>query len=131
MTVHELLKYCLSLPEAYLYHPFGPESTCVGVRGKLFAELFTAADSFKITLKCDAALAQRLRREYPGTVCAGYHCAQMQKAYWNTVYPNRGVQDKELLRMVSHSYHQVVGTMPKRVQRELRLPSSEHSFKMA
>ena len=40
----------------------------------------------------------------------GYH---LNKAHWNTVTLNGTVPDRELKKMISHSYEQVVAGLPK------------------
>jgi predicted DNA-binding protein (MmcQ/YjbR family) len=101
--------YLLSFPEASEDQPFGPEVDVYKVAGKIFAILSPEDDPAAISLKCDPLVAVELREEYEA-VAPGYH---LNKSHWNTVILNGTVPDRELKKMISHSYEQVVAGLPK------------------
>ena len=115
MTLDEIKSYCLSKLKAYEYHPFGQWPICFKVNGKIFAQAYPD----KITLKCSAFSGQAFRVAYPGVVVRGYHCPPVQQPYWNTIDLGR-FPHKELSMMIDHAYDTVVGSFPKKVQREIR-----------
>ena len=119
MTHDQLLSYCLTKKGAYLDYPFGPETTCVKVGGRLFAQLFFLRGVPMITLNCDMMTGEFYRSIYPQGVRRGYHCPPVQQPYFNTVNLQADIPQEELLRMIDHSYSYVRGKLPKRVQREL------------
>jgi predicted DNA-binding protein (MmcQ/YjbR family) len=49
-------------------------------------------------------------------VIPGYH---LNKRHWNTVHLDGTIPDDEILRMVAHSYEQVVAGLPKSVRQSL------------
>lgn len=118
--IHDrLLEHCLSKKGAYLDYPFGPESVCVKVRRRLFAQLFFLKGIPMITLNCDRMTGEFYRSIYPEAVRRGYHCPPVQQPYFNTVNLHSGIPMEELLEMIDHSYSFVTGKLPKKIQREL------------
>jgi predicted DNA-binding protein (MmcQ/YjbR family) len=101
--------YLTSFPETSEDQPFRPEVDVYKVAGKIFAIMSPEDDPPTISLKCDPVIAQELRDEYDA-VTPGYH---LNKTHWNTVILNGGVPDRELKKMMSHSYEQVVAGLPK------------------
>jgi predicted DNA-binding protein (MmcQ/YjbR family) len=101
--------HLLSFPEASEDQPFGPDVDVYKVAGKIFAILSPEAEPPAISLKCDPLIAIELREEYEA-VAPGYH---LNKNHWNTVTLNGSVPDRELKKMISHSYEQVVTGLPK------------------
>ena len=113
MKSEEILEYCLSKPGAYLDYPFGDIPICVKVEGKIFAELYINPNDYKITLRCEAMLADFYRKQYPGIIVRGYHCPAVQQPYKNTIHLDQF--DKDLLfDMIDHSYNQVIVKMTKK-----------------
>ena len=115
MTIQEICNLCLAKPKAYEDHPFGQWPTCFKVNGKIFAQVYMD----KLTLKCTAFSGQVFRDAYPGIVVRGYHCPPVQQPYWNTIDLGR-FPHGELPMMIDHAYDTVVGSFPKKVQREIR-----------
>jgi len=104
--------YCLSLPEAWEDHPFGPDTLAIKVKKKVFAILFSRKDvngntTSHINLKCDPEQAIGLRDIFSG-VNPGYH---MNKKHWNTVNLDDSVPSTEVTRMIDHSYALVVKSL--------------------
>jgi predicted DNA-binding protein (MmcQ/YjbR family) len=119
MNAEQLVKYCVRKKGAYIDFPFGEQPVCIKVRGKIFAEIYTDIDNFKITLKCEPLLADLYRQKYPNVVVRGYHCPAIQQPHRNTVYINKSVSDDEIFFMIEHSYDEVVKTFPKKIQKEI------------
>lgn len=115
----ELVRYCLSKKKSYIDFPFGSDTACAKVRGKIFAEIFSKEGSQKITLKCDMMLADFYRQQYPGIVVRGYHCPPSHQPYYNTVLVDK-MDDDILFDMIDHSYNQVIKSFSKKVQNEIR-----------
>lgn len=118
MIPDELIEYCLGKRHAYIDFPFGEQPVCIKVNGKLFAEIYTHDDNFKITLKCEPIIADFLRQHYFGIVVKGYHCPPALQRHRNTVYINKGVPDSKIFSMIDHSYAEVIKTFPRKVRRE-------------
>lgn len=113
MKSEKILEYCLSKSGAYLEYPFGDIPICVKVDGKIFAELYVNPTDYKITLRCEAMLADFYRQQYPGTIVRGYHCPPVQQPYKKTIYLEE-FDENLLLDMIDHSYSQVIAKMTKK-----------------
>ena len=113
MNIETFREYCLSKPAATEDTPFGPDNIVFKVGGKMFA--LAALDEVPpaVNLKCDPDLALELRDRYE-QVRPGYH---MNKIHWNTVELSGVIPEKEIRKMVDHSYDLVVRSLPK-VRRE-------------
>ncbi len=119
MLKDEIIEYCLNKNKAYIDYPFGDIPICFKVNNKIFAELYPLDNDYKITLKCDAFLAELYRKQYPNDIVRGYHCPPMQAIYRNTVYINKTVDDKLIFEMIDHSYDEVIKSFSKKVQKEM------------
>ena len=130
MTHDEIVRYCLSMPGAFLDYPFGPDVTIVKVKSersatRIFAQLFVLNGEAKATFNCDMMTGEFYRGIYPGTVVRGYHCPPVQQPYFNTINLDGTVPDNELVRMIDHSYSVVVRKLPKYAQKELEMTAHE------
>lgn len=105
MDLEQLREYTLSKPGAEETQPFGPDNLVYKVNGKMF--LLTSFDSIPLqfNVKCDPELALELREQY-AAVIPGYH---MNKKHWNTVIIDGSISNKELQKMIDHSYELVAG----------------------
>lgn len=119
MLKDEIIEYCLNKNKAYIDYPFGDIPICFKVNKKIFAELYPLDNDYKITLKCDAFLAELYRKQYPNDIVRGYHYPPMQAIYRNTVYINKTVDDKLIFEMIDHSYDEVIKSFSKKVQKEM------------
>ena len=119
MSKDEIIEYCLNKNKAYIDYPFGDIPICFKVNKKIFAELYPLDNDYKVTLKCDAFLAELYRKQYPNDIVRGYHCPPMQAIYRNTVYINKTVDDKLIFEMIDHSYDEVIKSFSKKVQKEM------------
>ena len=103
MDLAKFRDYCLSKPRATEGTPFGPDTLVFKVGGKIFAITSLDETPARANLKCDPDLALELRDRYE-QVRPGYH---MNKKHWNTVELERGIPDRELKKMIDHSYELV------------------------
>jgi predicted DNA-binding protein (MmcQ/YjbR family) len=115
MDLEQFREYCLTKPHVTEDTPFGEDVLVFKVGGKIFA--LAALDEFpsRVNLKCDPDLALDLRDRYE-QVRPGYH---MNKKHWNTVAIGSGVPERELRKMIDHSYDLVVASLPKAVRAKL------------
>ena len=71
MNVEILKDYCIAKKDVTEVFPFGDDTLVFKVSGKIFA-LVNLEGDLTINLKCDPAIAVRLRENYP-SVIPGYH----------------------------------------------------------
>ena len=109
MNIETFREYCLSKPFATEDTPFGPDNIVFKVEGKMFALASLDEVPSAVNLKCDPDLALELRDRY-AQVRPGYH---MNKKHWNTVELDGVIPEKEIRKMVDHSYDLVVRSLPK------------------
>jgi predicted DNA-binding protein (MmcQ/YjbR family) len=109
MNIESFREYCLEKPAATEGLPFGPDNIVFKVDGKMFA--LAALDEVPpaVNLKCDPDLALELRDRYE-QVRPGYH---MNKKHWNTVVLDGVIAEREIKKMIDHSYDLVVQSLPK------------------
>jgi predicted DNA-binding protein (MmcQ/YjbR family) len=118
MNLETIRDYCLRKKGKITEEmPFGEDVLVYKVHGKMF--LLTVLDKHPptINLKCDPELAIELRERYE-SVRPGYH---QNKKHWNTVTLDGDVPPKEILRMIDHSYEQVVKGLSKKLRERLLL----------
>lgn len=120
MTTQEWIDYCKSKPGAEETRPFGEIPLVFKVRGKIFAELYPDPVNCRISLKCEPMLADLYRVQFPGSVVRGYHCPRALWPYWNTVYIDK-VPHELIIKMIDHSYAEVVKKLPKRQKLSLQV----------
>jgi len=113
VTAGDLRDWCLSMPGAIEDFPFSPGLSVFKVAGKIFALTALASDPLTISMKCDPALAESLRRSYAAIV-PGYH---LNKRHWLTVTVNEDADDETVRHLVHDSYDLV---KPKRSPRQAR-----------
>ena len=114
----DLRALCLGFAGAEETYPFSPDATVFKVHGKIFAIAGLGADPPAISLKCEPALAEQLRRDHPA-ITPGYH---LNKRHWNTVLVDGSVPEPMLRDMVEDSYDLVVSALPKRIRDDLGWP---------
>lgn len=115
MTSEQLRDTCLSFIGSEETFPFGFETSVFKVSGKIFALSALKSDPLKVSLKCEPALAEELRKLHPAIV-PGYHLA---KAHWNTVTLDGSLDDEMIRDMLEDSYDLIVSSLPKKRQRAL------------
>jgi predicted DNA-binding protein (MmcQ/YjbR family) len=114
----DLRALCMGFTGAEETYPFSPEATVFKVRGKIFAIALLDAEPPSISLKCEPALAEQLRRDHPA-ITPGYH---LDKRHWNTVALDGSVPEDLVRDMVEDSYDLVVSALPKRIRDDLGWP---------
>jgi predicted DNA-binding protein (MmcQ/YjbR family) len=115
MSLEEISEFASEMSGVVEEQPFGPDVDVLKVGGKIFAILSPESSPEAISLKCDPDLAIELRLRY-AAVMPGYH---LNKRLWNTVDLDGTIPVDEILRMVTHSYEQVVAGLPKSVRQRL------------
>jgi len=115
MNLEEISEFASELSGVVEEQPFGPDVDVLKVGGKIFAILSPESSPESISLKCDPDQAIELRLRY-ASVIPGYH---LNKRLWNTVQLDGTIPNDEILRMVTHSYDQVVAGLPKSVRQRL------------
>jgi len=107
--------WCLARPGVTEEMPFGPETTVFKVEGKLFVLSALDRVPLQISMKCEPALAEALRRDHPA-VRPGYH---LNKRHWNTVLCDGSLPDDQIIDMVEDSYDLVVSALPRATRERL------------
>lgn len=117
MNIEEYRNYCIAKKGVTECFPFDSSTLVFKVMGKMFALTGLNNDGFNVNLKCDPEKAIELRSEYD-SIKAGWH---MNKKMWNTVDFNAGQLTNKLLKeLIDHSYEEVIKSLPKKIQKELR-----------
>jgi predicted DNA-binding protein (MmcQ/YjbR family) len=111
----ELRGHCLSFPGTEETFPFGPNTSVFKVAGKMFALSQLGADELRISLKCEPALAERLREAH-AEVIPGYH---LNKRHWNTLILDGSLAEQMITDMIEDSYDLVVSHLPESRRRAL------------
>ena len=115
MHIEAFREYCLAKKGVEETFPFGEDTLVFKVMGKMFA-LTSFSEPDRCNLKCDPERAIELRGEYEA-VKPGFH---MNKQHWNTISYNLDLNDKEILKLVDHSYDLVVASLTKKLREELK-----------
>jgi predicted DNA-binding protein (MmcQ/YjbR family) len=121
MDAEELRDRCLSCLGSREEFPFGPETSVFKVAGKIFALLRVTEQPLRVSLKCDPALAEELRKAH-AAVIPGYH---LNKRHWNTVTIDGSLPDQVISEMIEDSYDLVVNTLSRARQRALAWPTDQ------
>ena len=108
MNLESFREYCLAKKEATEGMPFGETVIVFKVAGKMFALASLDEVPTTVNLKCDPDWALELRDRYE-QVQPGYH---MNKKHWNTVELESGIPEREIRKMIDHSYELVVRSLP-------------------
>ncbi len=114
MNIEELHDYCLSVKGASESFPFDETTLVLKVLDKMFALIPLDSPELSISLKCDPEKAIELREQYQA-VTPAWH---FNKKYWNTIYPNRDMNDEEIKKWIHHSVDEVIKKLPQKAQNE-------------
>ena len=113
---HEVLRdYCLKKKGVTEEFPFDSDTLVYKLMGKIFLLTGLQEKPLTMNLKCDPELAVKLREKYPA-VTPGYH---MNKKHWNTVQDDGSIGQKELYKMIDHSYELVAAALSKKIRASL------------
>jgi len=114
MNIEQYRDYCISKKGVTEGFPFDEKTLVFKVLNKMFA--LTSIESFGfINLKCDPEKAIELREENEG-VTGAFH---MSKKHWNSVSTDGNVSDLLIYELIDHSYDLVVGSLTKKLRKEL------------
>jgi len=122
MNIEDLRLFCLSIAGTEECLPFDDVTLVYKVMGKMYALLPLDTDVCSISVKCDPEMELELRDRY-SAVEEAYH---FNKKYWNTLYPNRDMDDKAVKNWILHSVEEVVKKLPVVRQKEYKKIRSEH-----
>ncbi|CAG0995909.1 MAG: MmcQ/YjbR family DNA-binding protein [Bacteroidetes bacterium] len=114
MNIEEFRNYCISKKNVSEDFPFDEQTLVFKVMGKMFALCDTHL-FISINLKCEPTFSDELREQYVG-ITPGYH---MNKKHWNTVSVRSDVPDSLIYKLIDHSYHLVIKSLPLKVQKML------------
>ena len=109
MNIEEFRDYCLQKKGVTEETPFGEDTLCFKVGGKIFALTSIESKPLSFNLKCDPDKAVTLREQYD-SVKPGYH---MNKKHWNTIVADGSVNRQLLQEWIDHSYDLVVASLPR------------------
>jgi predicted DNA-binding protein (MmcQ/YjbR family) len=109
MDIEQFRAYCLAKKATSEDFPFGGDTLCLRVGGKIFAITGLDSEVFTVNLKCDPDYAVELREQHP-EVQPGWH---MNKKHWNTVDFTGQLSTNQLYELINHSYDQVVKSLKK------------------
>ncbi len=116
MNIEHFRDYCLSKKIVEETFPFGEDTLVYKVMGKMFT-LTSFSSPDRCNLKCDPEWSIELRSTYEA-VKPGYH---MNKRHWNTVHFNHDLSDKEILKLIDHSYELVVSGFSEKKRNQINL----------
>ena len=114
-NAEEIRDFCLQFPYVEEGFPFDEDTLVFKVGGKMFLLMGLSSKPVEFNVKCEPALAQRLR-EIHEFVMPGYH---MNKTHWNTVVCGPKATNAQIKEMIRHSYELVVSSLPKKTKQEL------------
>ncbi|GHV12550.1 hypothetical protein FACS1894162_8600 [Bacteroidia bacterium] len=114
MNVEQLHEFCISLKGATESFPFDDVSLVMKVENKMFALIPLDRPELQISVKCDPEKAIELREHYHAVEPAWH----FNKKYWNTIYPNRDMNDETVKQWIRHSIDEVMKKLPKQVRDE-------------
>ena len=78
----------------------------------MYSVISLDADEPHIAVKCDPELVEELRERY-AAVEPAFH---FNKKYWNGIYLERDMNNREIKEWILHSYHEVLKKLPKKIR---------------
>jgi len=114
MDIEEIRDYCLARADVTEGFPFGDDPLVFKVGGKIFA-LLNLGVEMRLSLKCDPEKAIELRERYPAVI-PGYH---LNKANWNTIYLDKGVNSRLIKEWIDHSYELIFESLPGKIREKI------------
>jgi len=108
--------YCLSKKGVEKDYKLGWDATRYMIKGKMFVLQGGDKEGKPIvTVKLEPTLGEFLRQQFKDIV-PGYY---MNKEHWNSLYLEGEVPDEVLKDMIDQSYSLVLGSLSKKVQKEI------------
>lgn len=117
MDIEEIREYGLSLPHVTERMPFGPDTYCMEIGGRMFCLIALDGEWDFYNLKVDPEYSEELRERYCD-ISPGYH---MNKKHWISVKFFGDVPDTLQRELILHSYHQAAKNLTKKLRKELGL----------
>ncbi|MDE6716615.1 MAG: MmcQ/YjbR family DNA-binding protein [Muribaculaceae bacterium] len=117
MNIEDIREIGLALPGVTERMPFGPDTYCLEIGGRMFCLISLDGEWDFYNLKVDPEYSEELRQRYRG-IHPGYH---MNKKHWVSVEFSGDVPDSLQRQLLIHSYRQVIAGLPKIVRAELGL----------
>ena len=102
-TRHEVIAFCLTLPDSYEDYPFHDANWTVmryRKNNKGFAFVYKRDGRIWINVKCSPDWAEVWRRTFPAVMPA-YH---MNKQHWNSIILDGYMDDQDVQTMIAESY---------------------------
>jgi predicted DNA-binding protein (MmcQ/YjbR family) len=110
-ALDRLLAVALSLPEAWLDHPWGDDHNVCKVGARMFATAGAAQDRPCVSLRNLPDDVRAWRERYPDLIGPAPY---LQTKPWNLVYLDGGITDDELDQLVEESYDSVVAVLARK-----------------
>ncbi|MDE6247203.1 MAG: MmcQ/YjbR family DNA-binding protein [Muribaculaceae bacterium] len=117
MNIEEIREFGLALPHVTERLPFGPDTYCLEIGGKMFCLMTLDGEWDFYNLKVDPVYSEQLREQYTG-IKPGYH---MNKKHWISVQFEGDVSDELQKKLICHSYYQTARNLTKKLRAQLGL----------
>ena len=114
MNVEDVRDFCLSLKNTTEGFPFDETSLVFKVEGKMFLLMPLDAEEPSASMKCNVDHVDKLRDKFYAVEPA-FH---FNKKYWNTIYLDKDMGDKEIKKWIEHSYREVIAKLPKAIRKQ-------------
>lgn len=113
MDIETIRDYCIVKKATTEEFPFDEVTLVFKVMGKMYA-CIGLDDAEWLTLKCDPDYALELRERYSG-IEGAFH---FHKKYWNQIALKGDVDDKLILKLIDHSYEEVLKKFTRKFKKE-------------
>ena len=119
MNIEELRSHCLAVKNVEECTPFGEDVMVYKIMDKMFAffPLNPKDNDYFVVMKCDPEKTVALRDKYNG-ITKGYYAGN--NLMWNSVYIQKDVPDKLIIKLIEHSVEEVIKKLSKRKQETYR-----------
>lgn len=117
MNIEEVRDYGLSLPHVTERMPFGPDTYCMEIGGKMFCLMTLAGEWNFYNLKVDPDYSLELQERY-ASIRPGYH---MNKKHWISIEFTGDVPDSLQRELIHHAYLQTAKGLTNKLRAELGL----------
>lgn len=117
MNIEEIRNFGLSLPQVTERMPFGPDTYCLEVGGKMFCLMTLAGEWDFYNIKIDPEYSEELRTIY-ADIMPGYH---MNKKHWVSIRYSGDVPDSLQKELLYKAYLLVASKLSKKLRSELGL----------
>lgn len=115
MNIMQVREYCLSLPNVTERSPFGPDTLCFEIGGKMFCLLDLSGEWNFYNVKVDPDFSIELQDKY-FTIRPGYH---MNKRHWVSIDFGNQIPVKIERTIIEHAYFQTAKGLSKKMRTSL------------